>query len=141
MKKYIIGLLIGMIFLVGCTNIDYCEYERACAEIHRIDIRERDYYENRTRILEEEVREHKFYWIPPEEFIYDIDGNCMLIVTEGEKPSYNYMFKKDKELLRGYLISGNLELVIFCIANLMKEGKYQIIVKNTEEVLEDRSYK
>ena len=73
-------------FLTGC---DFFEYDRICKEIYQPTLNMLDFYKNVTREQSKELAEHEVRWISPENFLQEIERNCLLIVTNGGEPQQN----------------------------------------------------
>jgi len=94
-KLLIAFALLGVLFLSGCNNPFDPEYERVCKEIYQRDLNNLAYYKSKTSELISELSTYKYYWVSPEDFIYEVGGDCMLIITNGEKPSYSFSFENE----------------------------------------------
>jgi len=87
----LIGILV-LVFVSGCENPFDPNYDEVCKEIYQPSLDRLDYYKELSMEQSKELSVHSVTWISPEDFIYEVNSNCLLIVTNGKKPQQNQWY-------------------------------------------------
>lgn len=93
----IIFLLIGLILIIGCekqsSKHGLCfippDYDTICAYIYQARMNQLEQCKGSVEQYIEEKNDCVFNSIPKEDFLYEVKDNCLLIITEGERPGQN----------------------------------------------------
>lgn len=82
---YIFLAIIVIIIFLGISGNSKSNYENVCDNAYRIYMDDLNFYKNISREQSKELAYRDVVWIPPENFISEIDDNCVLIITNGTK--------------------------------------------------------